>query len=643
MAHTTMTSAPQRPPPVSPHNPPTADLAHWREALLHTMLGVSVPLGLFLTVIGTSVAYYKQDVAMGLTNVVGLGALLVARYAPAIALHVRAVVYLLIVAGVGVSFLFNQIGAFGLVWLSTAPLLGALLMGRRVATALLLAISLGVFSMAWAFDMPIAPLPLKDHPALMWALLGMNFLALNLMVAISAAVLLRHLDWAISQATESQAVLKQQAELDHLTGLPNRRALHERLHRLLSTEGNASHPKGALLFIDVDNFKDVNDTYGHIEGDRLLVEMAKRLSAHVSPPALVARMGGDEFVVLVQDAHPHPADTTADLQDQIMALANGVREAMEKRFAIASNLAYHTSVSIGVSLVNHTTGTPDDVMREADTALYQAKNRGRNQVVFFEPSMHAAVHERMQLEHDLAHALRHGDLHVVVQSQVNGHGTVVGAELLARWQHPQRGLVPPSQFIPLAEQTGLIVQLGEFMLEQACVLSVRLRNAGHKCPLSVNISARQFRQPGFERHLHKVLAHHQVDPALLVLEVTESLMVTDQLDTIASMSRLAAQGFKFSMDDFGTGYSSLNYLKRLPLYELKIDRSFVDDLPHDANDVAIVTMILAMAQTLKLQVVAEGVETTEQSAFLLAHGCQSLQGYLYSRPAPADAWLASLG
>lgn len=607
------------------------------------MLVVSVPLGVLMTVIGTAVSYYKHDVAMGLTNFIGLASLLTIRYVTAIPQYLRAVGYLLIVAGVGVSFLLNQIGAFGLVWLSTAPLLAALLLGRWVATVLLLAISLGVFSLAWGLGMPITPLPLQDHPALMWALLGMNFLALNLMVAISAAVLLRHLDLAITQATESQAVLKHQAEVDPLTGLPNRRALYERLHQLLSTHGHATGPKGALLFIDVDNFKNVNDTYGHIEGDRLLVDMAKRLSAHVTPSALVARIGGDEFVVLLQDTDTRQAGTAAaDLQSPVAALANGLREAMEKRFTIASDLNYRTSISIGISLLNPVTTTPDDVMREADTALYQAKNRGRNQVVFFEPAMHTALHERMQLEHDLAHALRHGTLHVAVQSQVNGHGKVVGAELLARWQHPERGLVPPSQFIPLAEQTGLIIPLGEFMLEQACALSVRLHGAGHKCPLSVNISARQFRQPGFEQHLHTVLAQHQVDPALLVLEVTESLMVTDQLDTIASMSRLAAQGFKFSMDDFGTGYSSLNYLKRLPLYELKIDRSFVDDLPHDANDVAIVKMILAMAQTLKLQVVAEGVETTEQSAFLLAHGCQSLQGYLYSRPAPADVWLAGL-
>lgn len=601
---------------------------------MRTVLAVAVPAGTVLVVIGSAVAYFKQDVAMGITNIAGLATLLCLRYLRGLTVGARGVGMLFILTGVGVSFLVNHIGAFSLPWLSAAPIVAALLLGRKTALLLTVLICAVVFPLGYVYGLPLEPVPLLPHPLLMWFMLGLNYLALSLILSLSVAVLLRRLDMAVDQANTSQHIMTQLALVDPLTGLPNRRALRDELQAL------ASRPdcQSALMFIDVDNFKDVNDTYGHLKGDELLVRVARRLSTQVPKPSLVARMGGDEFVVLF---HPAPADPTP-VSAQALAKAEQLRAAMAQAFLLPDGQQIQTSISIGVSVQTCGLGSADDAMREADTAMYQAKGKGRNQVTLFEEFMHTALHQRMQLANDLAHALRTGGLTVAVQTQVNASNQITGAEMLARWTHPDLGAVSPSQFIPLAEQSGLIVPLGDWMLKQTCLLAVRLRELGHVFPLSVNISALQFRQPDFEARLHTILAEHGVPPDALMLEITESLTMTDEGDTIASMARLVARGFRFSMDDFGTGYSSLSYLKRLPLYELKIDRSFVDDLPDDANDVAIVRMILAMAATLGLKVVAEGVETRAQADFLLAHGCQSLQGYLFSRPAPADVWLGGL-
>lgn len=609
-------------------------LAQWREDLLYTVLSVAVRTGSLLVVIGTVVAWLKQDWAMGITNIVALGTLLCLRYVPGLANWARGAGLLAIVTGVGLSFLVNQIGAFSLPWLSAAPIMAALLLGRAAALVLTGLICAVAFPLGYFYGLPLAPLPLLPNPALMWTLLALNYLTLSLIMALSAAVLLRQLDQAVDNASTSQHIMTQLALVDPLTGLPNRRALREELQLQAHT---ASDPC-ALMFIDIDNFKDINDTYGHLKGDELLLRVARRLSTQVPKPSFVARMGGDEFVVLFHADSSDPAP----LPEQAMAKAEQLRKAMVQPFALPDNPQVNASISIGVSALPHTLLSPDDAMREADTALYQAKGKGRNQVTLFEESMHTVLHQRMQLGHDLAHALRTDGLTVAVQTQVDAAHQPVGAELLARWTHPTLGTVAPSQFIPVAEQSNLIIPLGEWMLNQACLLSRQLRARGHSFPLSVNISARQFRQPDFENRLQVILLAHGVAPDALILEITESLTMTGEGDTVASMVRLVEKGFRFSMDDFGTGYSSLSYLKRLPLHELKIDRSFVDDLPDDPHDVAIVRMILAMAGALGLQVVAEGVETRAQADFLVAHGCHSLQGYLFSRPTSADEWLAGL-
>ncbi|HRK37936.1 MAG TPA: EAL domain-containing protein [Burkholderiaceae bacterium] len=609
-------------------------LSRWREDLQDTVLAVAVPTGSVLAAIGTAVSWFKQDGAMALSNVAALAFLLWLRHHRGLGTRTKGAGIVLITTGMGLSFLFNDIGAFSLPWLCAAPIMAALLLGRSAALTVTALIGLVAFPLGYGLDLPLAPLPLLPHPELMWTLLALNYLTLSIIIAMSAAVLLRRLAMAIDRATRSEHVMAQLAHVDPLTGLPNRRALRETLQKRAGQAGWA----GALMFIDLDNFKDINDTFGHLKGDELLVRVARRLSTQVPQPSLVARMGGDEFVVLFQ-ADPEPS---APLSDQAMKKAEQLRQAMTKPFALPDQQSVSTRISIGMTLLPAGLQSPEDAMREADTALYQAKGNGRNQVVIFEEAMHTALHQRMLLANDLTHALRHTGLWVAVQTQVDAAHRPVGAELLVRWSHPERGNIPPGQFIGMAEHSGLIVPLGEWMLNQACELALRLQATGHRFPLSVNISAQQFRQPGFEQQVQNILASHGVPPQALMLEITESLTMTDKGETIDSMARLVDKGFRFSMDDFGTGYSSLSYLKRLPLHELKIDRSFVDDLPHDANDVAIVRMILAMADNLGLKAVAEGVETQAQADFLVAHDCHSMQGYLFSRPQAVDAWLAAL-
>lgn len=615
----------------------SAGLSHWREELINRATDVAMPLGTVLVALGTVVAYIKNDLAMGLTNLLGLAALFAIHRLRSLSPQARGGVLVVIMVGVGMSFLLNRVGAFGLVWLSAAPMMTALLLGRHVATGVVAVITVGVFGLGYALDLPLAPIPLQQQPELKWGLLALNFFTVNAIVGLSAAVLLRRLDDAVQHAQQAQLVLKQQAELDHLTSLPNRRVLMQQTREALDA-AQVGADRSALMFIDLDNFKDINDNHGHLAGDRMLKQVAQRMAAQVTAPSLVTRTGGDEFVVLQRGLAPSPREATGQAQ----FLAERLRGAMMQPFDVPGG-THQAHISIGVTLLGQPGQTPDDVLREADTALYRAKARGRNRVVFFEPSMQAELRERLQLEADLQAAVALGQLGVAVQSQVNAQGRVVGAEMLMRWVHPQQGAIPPGQFIPVAEETGLIVPMGEWMLEQACQLALQLEARGSDIPLSVNISARQFRHAGFEARLLSILEAHGVEPKRLVLEVTESLLIADLEATVASMNRLASLGFEFSVDDFGTGYSSLAYLKRLPLHELKIDRSFVDGLPGDANDAALVTLILSMSTSLKLRVVAEGVETREQAAFLQAHQCHAMQGFLYSRPLSPTDWLNTLG
>lgn len=425
------------------------------------------------------------------------------------------------------------------------------------------------------------------------------------------------------------------AFFDVLTGLPNRRLLRDRMSVQLANAqrtGNYS----AVLFIDLDHFKTINDARGHATGDLLLVEVASRLNQLLREVDTVARIGGDEFVVLVDSLDPH-IEVAGKLA---LTIAEKIRHALSQDF-ILNGQVYSSSCSIGVSLMPKAGQKADDLLRESDTAMYRAKSAGRNQIAFFEGNMQIEVEQRLTLERDLAKALEQNELQMVMQAQVNKDAKAVGAELLMRWNSKTRGMVSPALFIPLAEESGLIVKIGDWVLSEACTILKRLQANGFQFPLSINVSPKQFRQKDFVEKVRLILEQYQISGEYLIFEVTEGLFIDNLPETISRMNMLADLGIRFSIDDFGTGYSSLNYLKRLPLYELKIDKSFVQDVPGDANGMAIVVSILSMAKQFGLKVVAEGVETVEQANYLIENECDSMQGFLYSRPTAPDVWIAN--
>jgi diguanylate cyclase (GGDEF)-like protein/PAS domain S-box-containing protein len=435
----------------------------------------------------------------------------------------------------------------------------------------------------------------------------------------------------ITEQKMAEAEIERLAFYDALCGLPNRRLLMNRLSQALAA--CARHGQnGALLFIDLDNFKDLNDTLGHAMGDTLLGQVARRLVGCVRESDTVARFGGDEFVVMLEGLSP--------TLDEALAQA----EAAARKILLALNKAHdlggqerHSTPSIGITLFHDQEHSAEELIKRADVAMYQAKSAGRNTLRFFDPQMQAAVADRAALEADLRQGLARGELRLHYQPVVDAERRVVGAEALVRWEHPTRGMVPPAQFIALAEQTGLILPLGQWVLETACAQLAQwaplVRARGFT--LAVNVSARQFRQSDFVAQVLSALSHSGAQPEALTLELTESMLLADVRDVIAKMHELKSHGIGFALDDFGTGYSSLAYLKRLPLDLLKIDKSFVGDVLTNANDAAIARTILALAQSLDLGVVAEGVETEGQRAFLMRNGCKGFQGYLFGRPQSA--------
>ena len=436
----------------------------------------------------------------------------------------------------------------------------------------------------------------------------------------------------ITERKRAEAEIQRLAFYDELTGLPNRRLLMDRLERaasLCAREG--SH--GALLFLDLDNFKGINDTMGHEWGDQLLVQVGGRLSASMRATDSVARLGGDEFVVVVHGLAASAQAAAVEAE----AVAQKVLAALNQPYVVQGS-EVHSTPSIGIALFRDTQLPVQELLKRADLAMYQAKAQGRNTLCFFDPAMQAAASERSALEGDIRLGLLRGEFLLHYQPVVNEAGQVLGAEALVRWNHPQRGMVPPGDFIPLAEQTGLILALGRQVLTMACRQLALWATAPHTADwtVAVNVSAQEFRQPGFADEVLSVLRDCGADPAHLKLELTESLLLHDVEDSILKMQALRTLGVGFSLDDFGTGYSSLSYLKRLPLDQLKIDQSFVRDVLTDPNDATIACTIITLARSLGLDVVAEGVETEGQRAFLLRNGCRQFQGYLFGRPGPAE-------
>ena len=442
------------------------------------------------------------------------------------------------------------------------------------------------------------------------------------------SVLSINTDITLRKAAERE--IQQLAFYDQLTRLPNRQLLMDRLQQALSASARSGRC-GALLFIDLDNFKTLNDTLGHESGDMLLQQVGMRLSTCVREMDTVARFGGDEFVVMLEDLGHNDAEAA------VIARSTGekILQALAVSYVLNGN-EHRTTSSIGVAPFGRRHSGASELLKQADLAMYQAKTSGRNAIRFFDPSMQAVVNARVQLEFEMRLALTQQEYLLHYQPQFCAAGHIIGVEALVRWLHPQRGLISPAEFIPAAEDTGIIIPLGQWVLGQACKQLSIWQAKAHTAHLSmaVNVSARQFRNPDFVDQITQILRSTGIDARGLKLELTESLLVEDLEQTIAKMSALKALGLCFSLDDFGTGYSSLSYLKRLPLDQLKIDQSFVRDIATDANDASIVQTIIALGKSLGLAVIAEGVETAAQRDFLAQHGCVNYQGYLFSRPLP---------
>ncbi|MDP3086713.1 MAG: EAL domain-containing protein [Methylotenera sp.] len=432
----------------------------------------------------------------------------------------------------------------------------------------------------------------------------------------------------ITLRKQAESKINHLAFYDTLTQLPNRRLLLDRLHQALSVSA-LSGRRGALLFIDLDHFKTINETQGHDVGDLLLQQVATRLSSCIRIGDSVARFGSDDFVVLLEVLSENAVEAASQTQD----VANKILYTLSQPYHLNGH-SYDSTASIGGTLFNGNDVEVDELLKQADIAIYQSKSEGRNTFKFIDPKIQEAIVNRADLERELRKAIQHNQFQLYYQVQVSSSGEALGAEVLIRWNHPERGMISPFNFIPIAEETGLILPIGQWVLETACArLKTWQQNPlTQDLSIAVNVSARQFHQVDFVAQVLSTIARHDIDPSHLKLELTESMLVYSLDDIIIKMQALSKMGILFSLDDFGTGYSSLQYLKRLPLDQLKIDQSFVRDVVTDANDRSIVRTIVTMAHSLDINVIAEGVETNEQRQYLLDIGCKHYQGYLFGKP-----------
>ena len=417
---------------------------------------------------------------------------------------------------------------------------------------------------------------------------------------------------------------------DPLTDLPNRRLLSDRLQQAQASFARTGK-EGAILFIDLDNFKALNDTQGHDVGDLLLVQVAKRLKACVREGDTVARLGGDEYVVVLEDLDEDPVEAAT----QAKAVGKKILQALNKPYLLVGH-EYRNTPSIGVTLLDDPQQSIEDILKQADIAMYQAKKSGRNTLQFFDPRMQEAINTRVAVEKELLSAIERSEFELHYQAQVDANGKILGAEALIRWNHPRQGIVAPDKFIPLAEETGLIWPIGAWVFEAACaqLKAWQQHETARDLVLAVNVSVKQLQHEDFVQLVKSIVERFQINPYRLKLELTESMLVENVEETIAKIEELRALGIRFSLDDFGTGYSSLQYLKKIPLDQLKIDQSFVRGIETDRHDRDIVRTVIAIAQSMDLDVIAEGVETEGQLHVLMDRGCNSYQGYLFGKPLP---------
>ncbi|HZU82597.1 MAG TPA: EAL domain-containing protein, partial [Polyangiaceae bacterium] len=438
----------------------------------------------------------------------------------------------------------------------------------------------------------------------------------------------------ITGRREAEAHMRRSALHDALTGLPNRALLVDRLEQAIARAERTDRARFAVLFLDLDHFKTINDSLGHVAGDQLLIQIANRLTGCLRSIDTVARLGGDEFAIIVADVDDHESGSF---------VAERIHEALRAPFEIGSHRVF-TSVSIGITPSSDKRKHAEDYLRDADTAMYRAKFEGRARHQVFDERMHEQAMERLSVESGMRRALEHDEFVLYYQPIVSlDTGAPIGVEALIRWRHPERGILAPAAFLAVAEESGLIVAMSEWVVRKACEQAREWRRQ-LPAPLriSVNIPSQQVKDPRLVDLVRDNLRREQLDPSALGLELVESSLIEHGPTIIDNLQQLRAMGIHIAVDDFGTGYSSLSYLKRLPIDALKIDRSFIQGIPRDPNDTAISTAIIAMARSLNLTVVAEGVETLEQAEFLNARGCQIAQGYFFSRPVPADECLLLL-
>lgn len=435
----------------------------------------------------------------------------------------------------------------------------------------------------------------------------------------------------ISEQKANEQKIHALAYYDSLTGLANRPALLERLDYEIA-HAKRNHHFGTIILLDLDHFKMLNDSLGHLHGDKLLQQVSNRLQNLIREEDMPTRLGGDEFVVLL---HADQNDISSATKGAL-TVADKIIKALSQPYRI-ENREHYFSTSLGITLYPQTDKTNADLIQQADIAMYQAKAMGRNQACFFDPVMQAQADQRLIIEQELRKALEDRQFEVHYQPQFNADGALIGAEALLRWRHPERGMIAPSHFIPLAEDTGLIVPLGEWLLDTVCQQIKMWEQQNFTIEhVAVNVSSRQFKQTDFIDFIQRTIQRHQIPFSRIMLELTESAIIENIDKTIAKMTTLKQLGIAISLDDFGTGYSSLSYLKQLPIDQLKIDKSFIDNIVTDNDELVIVTMIIAMAQLLKLNVIAEGVEVTEQLTILNSKGCHYYQGFYFSQPVPPE-------
>lgn len=619
-------------------NAPDINLRDARKEMLMSVLNISFLPITALALIAMSIRWYKGDwLTMGVYSFSWLlfAGMNVARHRLNHALMAWTLVALACV--VGIRVLSVQLAPLGMLWLASTPFTAALLLGKRsaiVCTGVVLTLACAYFGVqGMGFDTP----QFNEHPWLVWVMSSVTFVALYLPLGMATAGLLRRLDQALTDTRHAHSQTRELAQTDSLTGLSNLYRLRHELEQALNDNVQSQAPS-ALLFVHLDQLRRLNDLHGPTLGDAYLIEVAKRLQGLVHHPSLLVRSNGAEFIVLAR----FPAGSVTSCREHALQCAQQLQHSMQEPVKVPGVGDFKVCINIGLRLLDTLDLTVNTALQEAAIALSHSRAAGRNQVAVYDKLMLRELWQQAQLEHDLELALLNQSLTLAVQPQVGIDGQLKGAELLCRWTDPTHGTVPPDVFIAAAEKTGLIVPLGDWVLDQACDLALALSARHIDIALSVNVSLRQLEEPSFATKLQALLQRKGVPAHRLVLEITESVLLSDQIDAVQTLAQVAALGVQFSIDDFGTGYSSLSYLKKLPLAELKIDRSFTAHLPDDANDTTLVGIIVSMAQALKLRTVAEGIETQAQADLLQQLGCHTFQGYHFARPMPCDTWLQQL-